>query len=50
MGFDLKPGVSRWDMLDAGLKSGSIDTNIIEGPAKWVGKESMESQFNRLKK
>ena len=33
MGFNLKPGVSRWDMLDAGLKSGSVDTSDGTSPA-----------------
>ena len=36
MGFDLKPGVSRWDMLDAGLKSGCIDTPDGTSPAEWI--------------
>ena len=36
MGFDLKPGVSRWDMLDAGLKSGSIDTPDDTSPEEWI--------------
>ncbi len=41
MGFDLKPGVSRFDMLEAGLKSGALQNN--EGlPAKeWVEKRKV---------
>ena len=38
MGFNLKPGVSRWDMLDAGLKSGSVDTSDGTSPAAWIAK------------
>jgi signal transduction histidine kinase/CheY-like chemotaxis protein len=38
MGFDLKPGVSRWDMLDTGLKSGSIDTPDGTTPSSWIAK------------
>ena len=41
MGFNLKPGVSRFDMLEAGLKSGALQNN--EGlPAKeWVEKRKL---------
>ena len=41
MGFDLKTGVSRFDMLEAGLKSGALQNN--EGlPAKeWVEKRKV---------
>ena len=38
MGFDLKPGVSRWDMLDAGLKSGSVQTPDGTPPSQWIAK------------
>ena len=38
MGFNLKPGSSRWDMLDAGLKSGSIDTPDGTLPSEWIKK------------
>ena len=38
MGFDLKPGVSRWDMLDAGLKSGSVQTPDGTSPSQWIAK------------
>jgi PAS domain-containing protein len=41
MGFNLKPGVSRFDMLEAGLKSGALQNN--EGlPAKeWLEKRKL---------
>ena len=41
MGFNLKPGVSRFDMLEVGLKSGALQNN--EGlPAKeWVEKRKL---------
>ena len=45
MGFDLKPGVSRWDMLDAGLKSGSIDTPDGTSPTEWI-KKRKEAMVN----
>jgi signal transduction histidine kinase/CheY-like chemotaxis protein len=49
MGFDLKPGVSRWDMLDAGLKSGSIDTPDGTSPSAWIAKrkEAMVNLTNQ---
>ena len=49
MGFDLKPGVSRWDMLDAGLKSGSIDTPDGTSPSAWITKrkEAMVNLTNQ---
>jgi len=45
MGFDLKPGVSRWDMLDSGLKSGRIDTPDGTLPSAWIAKRK-ESMVN----
>jgi PAS domain-containing protein len=45
MGFDLKPGVSRWDMLDTGLKSGSIDTPDGTTPSSWIAKRK-EAMIN----
>ena len=49
MGFDLKPGVSRWDMLDAGLKSGSIVTSDGSSPSEWIAKrkEAMVNLTNK---
>ena len=35
-GFDLKPGVSRIDMLDNGLKRGSISTPDDTSPELWI--------------
>ena len=45
MGFDLKPGASRWDMLDAGLKSGSIATSDGTSPSEWIEKRK-EAMIN----
>ncbi|MDC0227243.1 PAS-domain containing protein [Alphaproteobacteria bacterium] len=45
MGFDLKPGASRWDMLDAGLKSGSIATSDGTSPSEWIAKRK-EAMIN----
>ena len=47
MGFDLKPGVSRWDMLDTGLKSGSIDTPDGTSPSEWIAKRK-EAMVNLI--
>ena len=47
MGFDLKPGVLRWDMLDAGLKSGSIDTPDGTLPSAWITKRK-EAMVNLI--
>ncbi len=45
MGFNLKPGSSRWHMLDAGLKSGSIDTPDGTSPSEWI-KKRKEAMIN----
>ena len=45
MGFNLRPGSSRWDMLDAGLKSGSIDTPDGTSPTEWI-KKRKEAMVN----
>ena len=47
MGFNLKPGSSRWDMLDAGLKSGSIDTPDGTLPSEWI-KKRKEAMINLI--
>ena len=41
MGFDLKPGVSRFDMLEAGLKSGALQNNEGLPAKKWVEKRKV---------
>jgi len=57
MGFDLSPGVDRIDMLDTGLKTGSISTPDDTSPKEWiekrkqsmstlVGQEIIESKVN----
>ncbi len=61
MGFDLKPGVSRFDMLETGLKSGALQNNEGLNPKKWVEKrkksiinltnqETIETVINLQKK
>ena len=61
MGFDLKPGVSRFDMLEAGLKSGALQDNDGLPAKEWVEKrkksiinlttqEIVESVINLKKK
>ena len=41
MGFNLKPGVSRFDMLEAGLKSGALQNNEGLPPKEWVEKRKL---------
>ena len=41
MGFDLKPGVSRFDMLEAGLKSGALQNNDGLPAKEWVEKRKV---------
>lgn len=41
MGFNLKPGVSRFDMLEAGLKSGALQNNEGLPAKKWVEKRKL---------
>ncbi len=61
MGFDLKPGVSRFDMLETGLKSGALQNNEGLTAKEWVEKrkksiinltnqETIETVINLQKK
>ena len=41
MGFNLTPGVSRFDMLETGLKSGALLNNEGLSPKEWVEKRKV---------
>ena len=41
IGFNLKPGVSRFDMLETGLKSGALLNNEGLSPKEWVEKRKI---------
>ena len=42
MGITLKPGISRFDMLEAGLKSGSLLDSEGLTAKEWVEKEKKQ--------